>query len=289
MKEIEAMIIGFMIGDGWISVNGNAGFSGNIESLKILREDLIGLYKDIGKATIYTNETSSPKYEIEGVSNKMYINYSTRDKLIKMGAPVGNLVETEFSIPSLIKNGSIKLKRAFISGIYCAEGYTPSVQKNDKTPRPLGFTLTKRMKLKKNFYDCVQDLSEMLNDLKIDHSIKKKTTITCDKNIRVDFVFSNKTDNVLHQLKTINFRYCTYKEEESILLYKYLKKKKDVLRTLKKAYHETVIQNKSATEISKKYNLNRNQLYSWRERRTGVRIPNSFPTFSDFRQKYCSP
>ena len=103
----EAMLFGYLLGDGWISTTPalnydkqrdkyysttrkQCGFSGDFESLEKIKIDLIELYGDIGKATIFTTDTSSPKYNINGVTNKFSCSTRIVDIFVGLGAPIGN-------------------------------------------------------------------------------------------------------------------------------------------------------------------------------------------------------
>lgn len=291
----EAMIFGFMLGDGWISYSKNdrqevlqCGFSGDEESLTNLKEDLINLYGNIGTANICTRQTMSEKYNISGTTTSMVVNMTVCNRYIELGMPIGKRVEQHFLIPDWIMNGSQEVKSGFISGLYSAEGFTPAMQKNDKTPKVLGFNMSKRARLKEEFREFTNQLEQILKDLSIEYSLTEKNTFTCDHNIKSTFTFSNSNANILTLAKVLDLRYCTHKQEKLQELERYTEAKNEVLSKLNEAYEEAMDRSNTAQSIADKYNITRSQVEKWRARQTGVRIPNSFPTITEFKQ-ICSP
>lgn len=289
----EAMIFGFMLGDGWISCSKTrsnnifqCGFSGDEDSLLVLKRDLIELYGNIGSANIYTRNTQSIKYGINGISTSMVVNLKVCKRYIDLGMPIGKRVEQDFLIPDWIINGSKEIKSSFLSGLYCAEGFTPSMQKNDKTPKVLGLNMSKREYLKDNFSEFICQIELILNDLSIEYSLSKVKTFTCDHNIKTTLSFNNNNKNILILGNILNLKYCTHKHEKLQLLKKYTEEKNLVLLNLEDAYIEAMNKEKTSQSIANKYNITRSQVEKWRARKTGIRIPKSFPTLTEFKQLY---
>jgi tRNA-splicing ligase RtcB len=283
-KYLEAMIFGMLLGDGWISERLNCGFSGDLDSLQVLKDDLINLYGDIGKANISSKETVSEKYNISGTTNSFVVNKKVTTKMLELGAPTGKRVEKSYNIPDWIMNSSLEIKKGFLSGYYAAEGYAPSMQKNGRTPKPLGFTVTKRKNNIEGYNKIKNDFIKLLLDLQIPFNIKEKETYTCDHNIRLDFIFLNNSEDYLKQLKILDMRYCNYKEVEMRELIKYFDHKDNVIKKLVEAYYRVIYENESATLIANEYNINRSQIYSWKKRKTGICVPKSFIKYEDFKK-----
>ena len=131
----QAMLFGYIMGDGWLSINGkhkNIGISGDVVDLETIKKDLIELYGDIGKATIFTDETESSKYGIKGTTNKCAFNVKIAEIFKNLGVPIGKRVEQETHIPNWILYGSNDTKISFLSGYYAADGTRPNVQKTIK-------------------------------------------------------------------------------------------------------------------------------------------------------------
>lgn len=289
----EAMLYGFMLGDGWISYAKNdrqevyqCGFSGDQESLENAKEDLILLYGNIGTANINTRETTSPKYDISGTTTSMVVNMTVCNRFKELGMPVGKKVEQPFLVPDWIMNSPQEIRLAFLSGLYAAEGFTPAMQKNDKTPKVLGLNMSKRIVLKDNFYKFINQIVEILDASNIEYSVSKVEIFTCDHNIKVTITFANSNENILKIADSLDLRYCTHKKQKLDNLCKYTEAKNEVLDNLRHAYEEAMDKSNTARSIAEKYCITRSQVEKWRARRTGVRIPNSFPTITEFMKSY---
>ena len=136
-ENIKAMLFGFMLGDGWMSQLSkgnykflNAGFSGDIESLEIARFDLQNIYNEIGKARIYTKNTFSPSYGITGTTSSFVVNQAVAKDFVNLGMPIGKRTEIEFLLPNWIVCGNKQIKKAFLSGLYAAPGFSSNIIHN---------------------------------------------------------------------------------------------------------------------------------------------------------------
>ena len=294
MVEYEkAMLFGFMLGDGWISkrmvgntIAYNGGFSGDAESLQTAKDDLKTIYGNIGKASILKRKTSSPKYGITGTTTSFCVNKAVINNFIEIGMPIGKRVETEFILPEWIINGDINTKKAFLSGLYAAEGFEPAMQKNDKTLKPLGFALTKRRILESNLNKLFEQLASILDDLNIEYSIYTKYTFTCDTSVYKRFDFKNNIENIIRVLNILDVKYCRRKNDAIKNVLEYYGSKIKTLEMLSRANDESKDRTKTAKFISNKYGITRRQVEKWREREgnasIGIRIPNTFPTYTKF-------
>lgn len=281
-KNIKAEVFGYLLGDGWISErNLNCGFSGDFESLSIIKNDLIYLFGDIGLADIKTYKTSSPKYGINGTTSRFACNVKTAREFVSLGAPIGKRVEQNYILPDWIINGDFDIKCSFMSGLYAAEGYKPRFNKNNRTLCALGFNMSKRASLDKDLF--INQYSKILTDLGIKFSVKVKEAFTCEKNNKIKFVFSNSNENVEYITRILNPRYSKEKCKLFEQINLYYNKKIECLNHLQKAQTYT-FENPdiSSDEISKKFNITKRQVEGWRIRKTGFKIPSDFPTFKEF-------
>lgn len=220
------MLFGFMLGDGWIDINYQGGFSGDIDALEIAKNDLISLYGNIGKAKIRTEETSSPKYNIKGTTSQFVISRAISKKFVLAGMPKGKRVEQLYSLPNWILNGSRDIKISFISGLYAAEGFSPTINKGGcskgKIFKPLGFLLTKRKVLEDDFrYFMLKQIGDILTELGIQYVPKIRYTHTCADNIEIRFDFKNNIANTLYVTSLLDMRYCPRKKERFELAHSY--------------------------------------------------------------------
>lgn len=297
MNELEtkSMLFGFMYGDGWISHVKNekynhflCGFSGDVESLEVARKDLTSLYGDIGKATINTRKTSSYKYNIYGTTSSFCVNTKVAKDFISLGMPIGKKVEQKYSLPDWITCGSKNIKASFLSGLYAAEGYTPSMQQNNKTAKVLGLNITKRTEFFEDFKEFISQISAMLNELEIEHTYKFKDTFTCDHNKKAIITFNNSNNNVIKTASLLNIKYSVHKNNELKMLSSYLELKEFEIKRLEEAYALALQKNCSAKSIAEKFNITKSQVENWRRRETKIRIPNNFITFDNFKKTYGS-
>lgn len=211
-NKIFAMLFGYILGDGWIDVNHLGGVSGDLEALEIIKKDMQDLFGDIGKATILCRKTSSPKYKIKGTSNQFSFNRKTSRIFIEYGMPTGKCVETDYKLPDWITNGSLEIKKSFLSGFYAAEGtkIIPAIHKGFKT---LNFSQSKRIELSDSLeYLMVDQIGGILTELGLKYSIERKEIFTCAKNLRIRLDISNSTQSLLKCIRILDMRYCPRKQ-----------------------------------------------------------------------------
>ena len=290
-KYLKAMMFGSALGDGWLSESYvektkfyQFGFSGDKLSMERLKQDLIDIYGDIGKATIRTEEMHSEKYHITGITSQFVCNQKVANDFVKMGLPIGKRVEKEWHIPKWILNGSKKIKIAFLSGWYAAEGYTPAMQKNDITLKVLGFNFYKRKYQLENQIALKSEFSKILNDLEIEFVIEEKEKFTCDWNIVTSFIIKNNHNNLIHTMGLLDLRYCIHKDNEFKIALKYYLLKEQTLKEVNEALNLMNNSTYSYREISEIYGLNLNTLRGWKRRNVHeAKLPNTFIKYTQFK------
>lgn len=290
----EEKLFGFCLGDGWISRSKQSrhssyyyqvGFSGDKLSLvNHVKPDLEAIFGDIGKATIRTDRMVSEKYGISGTTSQFIANTKVAKRFVELGMVPGQRVSTIYEIPRWIMKGETQTKRDFLSGYYAAEGFTPKFQDNGKTLRTLGFRYFKRKSQEENKDLLVSQWSQLLEDLGIEFTYEETMRTTVEDNYVCTFIFSNSHDQILHQLSILELEYSLDKEEIAREALKYYKAKDRILENLRNA-HKYSIENRdvSATQIAEEYKINRDAIYQWRSRGTGVQIPKNFMTFEQFK------
>lgn len=295
-KNIKAMLFGIALGDGWLSESYNnntkfyqLGFSGDAESLKLVKKDLILIYEDIGKAKINTKETISESYGIKGTTSMFCCNQKVANDFVKLHMPIGKRVENEWCIPNWIINGSKIVKSNFLSGWYAAEGYTPKMQKNDITLKPLGFKFHKRKNQEENRQLLVSQFSKILTDLDIEYDFHEKEIYTCDLNMVSEFTFKNNHNNLIKTLNILDLKYNIPKKTEIEFLREYYKLKQKCLNKNNEALKllkESKMTNKQIADL---YDISVATVRGWRRRGTKeAKIPNTFIKYTDFKKQYMS-
>lgn len=295
-RILESKLFGFALGDGWMSKSYTDntmfyqfGFSGDIESLLNTKRDLINLYGNIGKATLRSETMTSPKYGITGTTTQFTCNQKVAKRFIKLGMPIGKKVEIDWEIPSWIINGDEEIKSSFLSGFYAAEGYTPTMQKNDITLKAPGFNFHKRTASEKNYWHIVDQFKCILDSLSIKYSFFKKEKFTCDNNLVAEFIISNEHKNVIHFFNLLDLDYSIEKEQERQIVISYYKEKDKILLNMSKALEESRDRTNMPKYISEKYGVSINTVNGWRKRNTlEAKLPNNFIKYTEFKKQQLS-
>lgn len=229
--NLEMRIIGYEIGDGWISesirrcsdgsenVVNTCGFSGSISGLKNIQKDLKKVYGEKCYGEIRSRKTFSKKYKIKGISNQFNVNAGIMKRFISMNLPIGKRVEKEFYISDFLDLDNLENIRNFFCGLYNAEGSRISMQSNMKTIRAPQLVITKRKVFYKNFIDFIRQLLLILNKIGLDYNLKIDETETKAKNIKARIVFKNNYDNIFKFFNTIDFSYAPEKNNQIIIAY----------------------------------------------------------------------
>lgn len=284
MISIFSKIFGYILGDGWIDIHLNAGASGDIKGLNLIKKDINSIIPN-SCSKIKSRKTVSEKYNISGTSNQFSIRNKFTKILLKRKMPIGKRVEQQTHIPNWILNGNLEIKRNFISGFYAAEGYIPSFQKNNKTPKTPTFCFYKSKEFDKNADKIANDFCKILSDLSINAYIK--TSYKKTKNIRIvkTIVISNDIENYINFLNLLDLSYCYEKEQERKKVLEYLlyieklkKEKKDFINFIIKQKEKM-----SYTEIEKKYGVPKYKV----ERILNGTSHGKKNTFIDYKT-YCS-
>ena len=284
--EKEAMIFGFLLGDGHLAEKGRISFTGDKEGLKNLKQDILSLYEKPGKCNISEFYSESVSYGIRGSAHRFSSGVNVGRRYIELGAPTGNKVEQAFLLPEWIVNGDFEIKRNFISGLYSAEGYTPNMQVNRKTLRTMGFNMHRRKRLENTLPEYLNQYEQILRDLKIEYEINTEIRLTCDENIRFEFQFNNEENNIFRVFELLDLRYCTPKQKRIDDYKPYYAEKKRIVDKLKIINtYALEHRDESATVIADKFGINRELIYQWRKRKSGVRLPSSFPTYELFKEQ----
>ena len=295
-NETFAMLFGLILGDGWLSKNHREGYKENTFvyhigvaasecDLHIIRNDCIALFGDIGKAKITTKTTCSHKYGISGTTSSFVMNTRVAKIFEEYGMPTGSRVEKEFLLPDWLVEAPGNIKRAFISGLYAAEGDNPIFQKNDKTLKAPSFVLTKVKSLSKNFQSLVSQISGILKSIGIEHTLFVRENFTKYEKISVEFVLSNNVDNISYFTSCLDLKYCQAKKNRFLQIHEYYKIRQAHLEHRRKAYDYTMSHKaERVSDIAKRFGLSWSVVGGWRKgkRTTPSSSRVSLQKFSDF-------
>lgn len=164
------------------------------------------------------------------------------------------------------------------------------MQSNDKTIHAPIFVMTKAADLRANFEVFCQQVMGIIQDLGLRCNLKYVDKQTkAGPRIRAEFVFANDYENIMRLIDTLDLRYAPKKAAEARFMRLYHEAKKAEYERMQRIYEEVMAEQIPARDIARKHGINESQVYNWRRRRTGVRIPNTFPTYTEFKQKLLSP
>lgn len=264
-----AEIFGLILGDGWLSKsnrqhkNGNyivyqSGVSADIEDLISVKNKMTHIFNDIGKASIRTTDTHSKEYNINGITNMVVFNKKVSTTLEEYGMPVGKRIEKNFSIPEWIVNGSLEIKRYFISGLYAAEGDILNFQKNNKTLKSPSIVLTKRKSLENDFKEMCNQIKNIFGCLGVEMNIhySYKTSLK-HENIYANFSICNSNQNIKKFIELLPLNYCKRKKDVFEKVYDYISYKEKEEEKARLTYLNVMKDSKKfkICQIAKKYNI----------------------------------
>ena len=290
--SIESKIFGYVLGDGWIDINGQMGASGDYASLYNLSEDAKLLYGENSAKQITKRHTFSEKYGISGVTAQMTFSSETTRHFVELGMPIGKRVQQEHSIPDWILNGSKDIKADFLSGYYAAEGYIPSMQRNLRTPKALTFCFYKSTDYEDNAKKLCLQFLDLIKDLGFGASSKKSYKTTNGPRVVYTITFSNEEKNFLEELKTMELSYCIPKEKRRQQLIRYFSLKqieRNKIESIRKFVCSLRESGCSYKEIHKISGININSIGSMLSGKNKCHQVRGFPKFDkDFIDTYCS-
>ena len=288
----QAMIFGYILGDGWIDCHGFCGASGDANSLEILANDIDSFCKEKVSGKIYTRKTTSPKYGISGTTSQFYIGIKMSKALQSLGMPTGKRAGTEYCLPDWIINGDNDVKTSFLSGFYAAEGYIPTMQKNKKTPRTLNFSFAKNIELIDSSRKLANQYKDLITSLGLEVTVKEIFVTTNSQKIKQTFDIGNSEESFLKALKLFDFRYCIQKEVRRTQMIRYFELKQyereKILRIHGKIINEYANNGTTMSQLASKYNLSKFQIQKIIYGRSHAKQVRGFPKFDQkFIDTYC--
>lgn len=290
--NIMAEIFGYILGDGWIDINGTCGAGGDAISLKNLADDTNLIFGKNTAKDIHSRRTFSEKYNISGISGQLRFSASFSRYLQKLGMPIGKRPEQAYLLPEWITNGDLDTKARFLSGYYAAEGSIPALQSNKKTPRALSFCFFKNAELEDNATKLCRQFCQLINDLGFSSNIAKTYRTTNTFKVVHTITMGNSEVDFLKELRALTLSYCMTKEirRKQLIVYFDLKQRE---RKKIEAVRNYIIQLKnekySHKEISELTGLSIRQVEKMLSGRNKCQQVRGFPEFNQqFINTYCS-
>jgi len=232
-KEIAiARLYACLLSDGWATKSNCGpnifGFSGSIEGLEQVKEDIRFLVGNKYKLNTYSRRTISPKYGIVGNTNSISAGVDLVNIISeKCHIPYGKKTEQEYLISNFILDGTDDVKKEFISVLFGCEGNKIAMQQNDRTPKTISITFNKLKIYRQNLIDILNQIKDLLYYFDISSIVKQKKDDKADDRgkVKYELRICNSIDNLIKFFDLIGYYYEPHKELESFFLLNYLKEK----------------------------------------------------------------
>ena len=279
--QLISRICGFMLGDGCMSFkpekkdspSGKMCFGTNYDAT-LYQQDLnrLGWKKDY-KIT-YTESDQTDPFTGRRFSNHTYncsIPSNMCALLMALGMMYGKRTKKPSNpVPDWIMNGSMAVKREFVSGFHGADGCKiNSVPRLDKvTAQKYSFGCPAQHKYDPHVPSLeffMEQMKQLITELGVD-VLKVESRV--DKNVsscyQVSYYMSNSEVNLVKYMDKIGFRYASTKESESILITEYLRYKQtkivDIDNLKAKIFDMYDNKNMKPLQISKILNMEKSKV-----------------------------
>ena len=229
-EAIMARLTGYLYGDGWLTVDGNVGFSGQKKDLEQIVEDIVLL----GGPRLHPSERFVENTErgIRGIVSQIATPWGY--PLFKEICPIGKKVTQPLSVPEWIRKGKFFVKENFLSALFSAESTHIAYQTNKKSLR----TIEIKMRSTKPEWLAAWfgDLQTMLNEIGIKTSPIKISTI--EDKYQGSISVNNSKENIDRFVEKIGFCYNFTKTQSANIwkLYRWYLKQPGVNQKTTKPY-----------------------------------------------------
>ncbi len=290
-----ARLLGFAFGDGCIVKSGSRltlEFYGEMGTLENIAKDLESL--GIKASRIYSRRRSirirSPYSEYVSDCTDSRIKVTARSFAIlmhKLGLPIGRKTEQAYRIPEWVKKAPLWIKRNFLAGLFGADG--SKVVFKGYTPLPINLTQSKLSELESNLKEFMEEIRELLREFGIESTIHEVKSLEGRVTFRLAIVGE---ENVRRFLAKIGYEYSREKKEVGLLALEYLKRKNSIkdlrVKALKTAreIHERTRSLRRACIVCCEYVNKRFIERALYDGITEVRVPENFPTFNEFVERF---
>lgn len=225
--EITARLIGASITDGNIYKSSKNLFNcrfyvGELIDVEEMTNDIMAL--GFRKPNVHKNTTTC-----KGINQTTYevsLTGSFATYLTKMGSFIGGKIMQKRVVPEWIRNGSLSIKREFLSGFQGGDGQRVSAYfTQGRTRITIGPT---RQTTTEELWDDTVIYMQQIADLFSEFDIKthvSKEYIKNDNAYIVTLKFDENPENLEKYVDTITYRYCHEKKMASIAPIEYIKYK----------------------------------------------------------------
>ncbi|PQJ34366.1 RNA-splicing ligase RtcB [Salinibacter sp. 10B] len=296
-------IAGVLFGDGTLYFSGDhekgtAWFYAAPDDLEAIRSDVEAA--GFTPSRIYRRErshsvdTPSDHYEFERPETSFkVVSTSFAALMAALGVPVGDKAAQDYGIPAWLPDAPLWHQRLFLAPLFGAELSAPSTMthygRNFYAP---ALSLSKSDGFAESGRQFLEDLASIIEDFGVE--TKEITEVapenSADGRVRLRLLLSSRTESMLALWSRIGYDYNQKRSSLAMAAVEYLKQKQQVLSLRETAAEQARMRHETGTFPSTIYDdltgehVNRRFLERalYGERKTGVRIGSSFPTFDTF-------
>jgi tRNA-splicing ligase RtcB len=213
-----------------------------------------------------------------------------------LGVPVGNKAAQDYRMPSWVKDAPLWQQRLFLAPLFGAELSAPSTMTdNGRNFYAPALSLSKREGFVESGRAFLADLASMIEAFGVES--KDVTEVApenrSDGRVRLRLLFSSRMQSLLSLWGRVGYEYNRKRTSLAMAAVEYLKQKQQVLSRRRTAAERAEALHDAGTSPATIYDdlmgehVNRRFLERalYGERKTGVRIGSSFPTFDAFRER----
>ena len=295
LLPVLARIVGYLITDGSAGLydkGPQVQFSfGSPEGCEDFLKDVFGLGFSVNKVIDVTNE----KY---GKCKQIIYNNALASLLIALvdGYVGKRTTQSHPPLMNWIKNGSMLVKREFLSGFQGGDGCKLRANKlagRKSTNFILNSTsLTSRLEYVNSLVEFMKEIKVLFEEFDIECSgplIRKAQH--SDESKTVHLYFKNTRDNHINYFEKIGWRYDIFKYLESLPVYEYQKMCQKAIddiilerQIIKKYLEDGMTIRQISDKLIKTYEYISDSLRCIKENRD-PRIPNSFESYTDWKRQ----
>ncbi|MBI3318026.1 MAG: RtcB family protein [Candidatus Omnitrophica bacterium] len=305
--------LGFVMGDGTLYFVGKTGkgvtwFFGKAEDLELIRLDLAPWFKI---SRIYSRrrnhriQTDYGEVRFEATNDCCKATSSALAVLLAvLGCPVGNKSIQDYQLPAWLPKVPLWQKRLFLASYFGAELQAPRAfaDRNRNFPCPL-LTVQKQEHFAPSGRRLLEQISDMVKEFGAEtlgieerfETVKRKHGVSC----RLRLAFSSKPGHLLALYARIGFEYNRMKRSEGSVVAAYQSLKREIWRQrqslisdivglrsgsgmgAKRIVSELAMTGIGALSVNLRF-VERT-IYGGEDRT--VRIPEGFPSFTEFRKE----
>ena len=167
---IYAKLLGYLTGDGTLTRSGNkirAIFFGKKGDLEGIKKEIttLGFHSHLTERT-RNHEINGKKFIATNCELHVYSKQFT-EKLIELGAALGNKTKVSFRVPEWIRHAPVWIKRLYLAGFFGAELSSPSTSSKTGFYMP-NVSMNKLASLENDARIFLLDISEMLKEAGIE-------------------------------------------------------------------------------------------------------------------------